>query len=270
MEFTADDIFREIYELQEIINFILSESKDSWSYILMPEKSMENIYENVFEGKERILNNAYFGEYKKPKEPLAKNEVRTRIKKEYDESYKEKTINTENMVLKTIKETESNINNVFKNMFDEKENFLLYGQYQKNVATENKFKSIFSNLIYGEENQRFNAANMFFKNINEEKNVFERKDEKNFLSEENIRNIFKKNEDKRSYEFKDILKYVKSEEKIQRQKRQINKDEESKKINITFNNYNNEYGKTDENRIINSIAEKIMEYAQCGAEGVHI
>ena len=111
---------------------------------------------------------------------------------------------------------------------------------------------------------------MFFKNINEEQNVFERKDEKNFLSEENIRNIFEKNEDKRSYEFKDILKYVKSEEKIQRQKRQINKDEESKKINITFNNYNNEYGKTDENRIINSIAEKIMEYAQCGAEGVHI
>ena len=63
MEFTADDIFREIYELQEIINFILSESKDSWSYILMPEKSMENIYENVFGGKERILNNVYFGEY---------------------------------------------------------------------------------------------------------------------------------------------------------------------------------------------------------------
>ena len=120
MEFAADDIFREIYELQEIINFILSESKDSWSYILMPEKSMENIYKDVFGEKERILNNVYFGEYKKLKEPLAKNEVRTRIKKEYDESYKEKTINTENMVLKTIKETESNINNVFKNMFDEK------------------------------------------------------------------------------------------------------------------------------------------------------
>ena len=86
----------------------------------MPEKSMENIYENVFGEKERILNNVYFGEYKKPKEHIAKNEVRTRIKKEYDESYKEKTINTENMVLKTIKETESNINKVFKNIFDEK------------------------------------------------------------------------------------------------------------------------------------------------------
>ena len=63
MEFTADDIFREIYELQEIINFILSESKDSWSYILMPEKPMENIYKDVFGEKERILNNVYFGEY---------------------------------------------------------------------------------------------------------------------------------------------------------------------------------------------------------------
>ena len=45
---------------------------------------------------------------------------------------------------------------------------------------------------------------------------------------------------------------------------------ESGKVNITLNNYSNIYNQADEESIIDSIAKKIIEYAQSGAEGVHI
>ena len=45
---------------------------------------------------------------------------------------------------------------------------------------------------------------------------------------------------------------------------------ESGNVNITLNNYSNIYNEADEESIIDSIANKIIEYAQSGAEGVHI
>ena len=41
-------------------------------------------------------------------------------------------------------------------------------------------------------------------------------------------------------------------------------------MSIVLNNYSNIYNETDEESIIDSIAKKIIEYAESGAEGVHI
>ena len=45
---------------------------------------------------------------------------------------------------------------------------------------------------------------------------------------------------------------------------------EDKKINITLNNYSGSGNDADEMKIIDSIAQKIIEYAGCGAEGTHL
>ena len=45
---------------------------------------------------------------------------------------------------------------------------------------------------------------------------------------------------------------------------------ESGNVNITLNNYSSIYNQADEESIIDSIAKKIIEYAESGAEGVHI
>ena len=49
-----------------------------------------------------------------------------------------------------------------------------------------------------------------------------------------------------------------------------NEPYESGNVNITLNNYSSIYNQADEESIIDSIAKRIIEYAESGAEGVHI
>lgn len=269
-----DGIFKEIYELQEIINFILSENRIDWIYILEKGENTESIYEDIFENKENLLKDIYFGEYKTEGKSTGKSEPQTKVQREYTEKYKEKIKNTENTIYETIQKIKNEFERIFENGFYESDNFYIFKDYRENEKVERDIKSIFS-IIYDDKKEEAKKERIYtvlqkgFKG----KEILQQDSKNNFFSEEDFRNIFEKNENKNSYKFDNILNYVRNEQNIYRERSNQRYEKEknkNKEVNITLNNYNSEYSTTDEERIINSIAEKIIEYAQCGAEGIHI
>lgn len=272
MEFAADEIFREIYELQEIINFILSENRIDWVYIVGKEDdgNKENIYDDILENKENLLGDIYFGEYKRTEKSSEKNEPTTKIQKEYTEKYEEKIKNTENIIYETIQKRKYEFERLFENIFYEKDSFYILKDYVENQKSEGNIKNIFS-VIYDEKKEEKENIDTIWQKEFREKEILKTEKENYFSGEEIFRNIFEKNENSSSYKFDNILNYIKNEQNIYSERnKQRYKKENDKDVNIILNNYNSEYSTTDEESIINSIAEKIMEYARCGAEGVHI
>ncbi len=264
MEFTADDIFKEIYELREIMNFILSENKSEWFYILTENKETDkNTYDDIFGKKESSLKDIYFGEYGIGKKLLKSKNKKS--EKEYIESYKERIKNNESMIFETIRNREKEIEKVFE------DDFYILKDYRESFTEKNNFKNILG-FIYGSENKNEEEiADMLFKKESSENEVFKSEKNNYFTAEEKLKNIIEKSENGNAYKFKEIVSYVNDRKNTYgRNGKQKYEPEISRDINITLNNYNSEYGRTDEESIINSIAEKIIEYAQCGAEGIHI
>ncbi len=131
------------------------------------------------------------------------------------------------------------------NLLNYYDRFNKYIKYDFNDNFSNK--NIFMNDFYMDRNNVLVYRNYDKKYENTKNDIL--KNMYSFNEKYNIRNFLENSsETYNKYENKEILN----------------------KPNLTFSEHSKIYNNIDEDSIINSIAEKIIEYAESGAEGVHI